>query len=133
MGTFLDMRSSMNSATAGLPGVSISNSPVLFGIIGLQTQGVSNPLITFAGTIGVIGEPGDSFVVEIVRGSVYTPANVIYRAEATVGEGVEFHSFTAQDLNVPPALESVYSSFISGVSTATRTGPEVFYGIASTN
>ncbi|MBB6024255.1 hypothetical protein HNR77_005363 [Paenibacillus sp. JGP012] len=135
MGTFLDMRSSMNSAFAGLPGVSISNSPVLFGIIGLQTQGVSNPLITLNGTIGVIGEPGDSFVVEIVRGSVYAPANVIYRAEGTVDESGEvgFHSFAATDLTAPPALESVYSSFISGVSTATRTGPEVFYGIASTN
>lgn len=133
MGTFLDMRSSMNSSTAGSPGVSISNTPELFGSIGLQTQGVANALITFSGTIGVNGEPGDNFVVEIVRGSVYTPADVIYRAEGTVGDEVEFYSFTAQDLNPPAALESVYSSFISGVSTATRTGPEVFYGIASTN
>ena len=134
MGVFLDMRTSMNSPFAGFPGVNISNAPVMFGSIGLQTLGVSNPIITLNGTIGVIGEPGDTFVVELVRGSVYTPANVIYRAEGTVGEngGVEFHSFTAQDLAAPPALESVYSSYISGVSTAVRTGPEMFYGIAAT-
>jgi hypothetical protein len=135
MGVFLDMRTSMNSGTVGQPGLSLGPSPEAFGSIGLQTLGVPNPIITLNGTVGVTGEVGDTFVVELVRGSVYDPFYVIYRAEGTVGQngGAEFHSFTAQDLSAPPALESVYTSFISGVSTSVRTGPEVFYGIASTN
>ncbi|MEO2214626.1 hypothetical protein ABGV40_27535 [Paenibacillus amylolyticus] len=134
MGVFLDMRTSMNSATVGQPGIPLGRSPEAFGAIGLQTQGVVNPIITLNGTVGVTGELGDTFVVELVRGFLYDPFYVIYRAEGTVGQngGAEFHSFTAQDLSAPPALESVYTSFISGVSTAVRTGPEMFYGIAAT-
>ncbi|MEK4370047.1 hypothetical protein MHI48_07760 [Paenibacillus sp. FSL H7-0942] len=134
MGVFLDMRTSMNSATVGQPGLSLSDSPTAFGTIGLQTQGVVNPIITLNGTVGVTGELGDTFVVELVRGFLYDPFYIIYRAEGTIGQngGAEFHSFTAQDLSAPPALESVYTSFISGVSTAVRTGPEMLYGIAAT-
>ncbi|MDQ0657876.1 MULTISPECIES: hypothetical protein [unclassified Paenibacillus] len=133
MGVFLDMRTSMNSATVGQPGLSLSESPTAFGTIGLQTQGVVNPIITLNGTVGVTGELGDTFVVELVRGFLYDPFYIIYRAEGTIGQngGAEFHSFTAQDLSAPPALESVYTSFISGVSTAVRTGPEMLYGIAA--
>ncbi|KAF4324825.1 hypothetical protein G195_001100 [Phytophthora kernoviae 00238/432] len=107
MGVFLDMRSSMNSGTVGQPGLSLGPSPEAFGSIGLQTLGVPNPIITLNGTVGVTGEEGDTFVVELVRGSVYDPFFVIYRAEGTVGQngGAEFHSFTAQDLSAPPALE----------------------------
>nr|WP_317889424.1 hypothetical protein [Paenibacillus sp. UASWS1643] len=128
------MRTSMNSATVGQPGLSLSESPTAFGTIGLQTQGVVNPIITLNGTVGVTGELGDTFVVELVRGFLYDPFYIIYRAEGTIGQngGAEFHSFTAQDLSAPPALESVYTSFISGVSTAVRTGPEMLYGIAAT-
>nr|WP_317451997.1 hypothetical protein [Paenibacillus sp. 37] len=128
------MRTSMNSATVGQPGLSLSESPTAFGTIGLQTQGVVNPIITLNGTVGVTGELGDTFVVELVRGFLYDPFYIIYRAEGTIGQngGAEFHSFTAQDLAAPPALESVYTSFISGVSTAVRTGPEMLYGIAAT-
>ncbi|MCG7377264.1 hypothetical protein MH215_09680 [Paenibacillus sp. ACRSA] len=135
MGVFLDMRTSMNSGSVGSPNTSLSLSPEVFGSIGLQTLGVANPIITLNGTVGVTGEQGDTFVVELVRGTVYDPFFVIYRAEGTVGQtgGAEFHSFTAQDLAAPPALESVYTSFISGVSTVARTGPEMFYGIAATN
>lgn len=135
MGVFLDMRTSMNSATVGQPGLSLSESPAAFGTIGLQTQGVVNPIITLNGTVGVTGELGDTFVVELVRGFLYDPFYIIYRAEGTIGQngGAEFHSFTAQDLSAPPALESVYTSFISGVSTAVRTGPEMLYGIAATS
>lgn len=134
MGVFLDMRTSMNSGTVGQPGISLGPSPEAFGTIGLQTQGVANPIITLNGTVGVTGELGDTFVVELVRGFLYDPFYIIYRAEGTVGQngGAEFHSFTAQDLSAPPALESVYTSFISGVSTAVRTGPEMLYGIAAT-
>lgn len=135
MGVFLDMRTSMNSATVGQPGLSLSESPTAFGTIGLQTQGVVNPIITLNGTVGVTGELGDTFVVELVRGFLYDPFYIIYSAEGTIGQngGAEFHSFTAQDLSAPPALESVYTSFISGVSTAVRTGPEMLYGIAATS
>ncbi|WKL00486.1 hypothetical protein Q0F98_26045 [Paenibacillus amylolyticus] len=134
MGVFLDMRTSMNSGTVGQPGLSLSESLTAFGTIGLQTQGVVNPIITLNGTVGVTGELGDTFVVELVQGFLYDPFYIIYRAEGTIGQngGAEFHSFTAQDLSAPPALESVYTSFISGVSTAVRTGPEMLYGIAAT-
>lgn len=134
MGVFLDMRTSMNSGTVGQPGLSLGPTPEAFGSIGLQTLGVVNPIVTLNGTVGVTGELGDTFVVEIVRGHLYDPFFLIYRAEGTIGQngGAEFHTFTAQDLSAPPALESVYTSFISGVSTAVRTGPEMFYGIAAT-
>lgn len=134
MGTFLDMRSSMNSSGTGAPNIALSPTPTLFGIIGLDTMQTVGTVITLNGTVGVTGEVGDTFEVVIVRGSVYDPANVFYRAVGTVSqsEGPEFHSFTAQDLLAPPALLTVYSSYISGVSTSIRTGPEVFYGIAST-
>ncbi|OMF68010.1 hypothetical protein MKY66_07635 [Paenibacillus sp. FSL R5-0766] len=133
MGVFLDMRTSMNSGTVGQPGLSLSESPSAFGTIGLQTLGVVNPIITLNGTVGVTGELGDTFVVELVRGFLYDPFYVIYRAEGTIGQngGAEFHSFTAQHLSAPPALESVYTSFISGVSTVVRTGPEMLFGIAA--
>lgn len=95
MGVFLDMRTSMNSATVGQPGLSLSESPAAFGTIGLQTQGVVNPIITLNGTVGVTGELGDTFVVELVRGFLYDPFYIIYRAEGTIGQngGAEFHSF----------------------------------------
>lgn len=124
----------MNSSGTGAPNIALSPTPTLFGIIGLDTMQTVGTVITLNGTVGVTGEVGDTFEVVIVRGSVYDPANVFYRAVGTVSqsEGPEFHSFTAQDLLAPPALLTVYSSYISGVSTSIRTGPEVFYGIAST-
>lgn len=134
MGTFLDMRSSMNSSGTGAPNTALSPTPALLGLIGLDTMQTVGTVITLNGTVGVTGEVGDTFDVVIVRGSVFDPANIIYHAVGTVSQsgGHEFHSFTVQDLLAPPALITVYSSYISGVSTTVRSGPEVFYGIAST-
>ncbi|MFC5650757.1 hypothetical protein ACFPYJ_16910 [Paenibacillus solisilvae] len=134
MSTFLDKRTSMNSNTVGAPGIALTTTPALFGIIGLQTQNAVNPIITLSGTVGISGDFGDTYKIEIVRGASYSLANVIYTAEGVVTAiaTTEFNAFTAQDLLAPAALETVYSSFISGVTTSVRNGPEVFSGEAST-
>jgi hypothetical protein len=134
MGTFLDQRSSMNSNTIGAPNVPLSATPTLFGIIGLQTQNAPNTVIALDGMVGISGEIGDTFTVDIVRGSTFNPANIIFTLTGTVSVTgtTEVHSFTAQDLLAPPAAETVYTAYISGTTTAVRNGPEVFRGIAST-
>lgn len=141
MGTFLDMRSSMNSNTSGAPGVSLSLTPALFGVIGLQTKNVANPIVTLAGTVGISGGAlGNTFTIQIVRGSTtFIPANVIYTAQVAISLNVlnssDIYSFNAQDLLAPAAAETIYSAFITGgplaVLTGARNGPEVFYGTAS--
>ncbi|GFN31964.1 hypothetical protein [Paenibacillus xylaniclasticus] len=139
MGTFLDMRSSMNANASGSIGVSLSTTPELFGIIGLQTKNVANPIITLSGTIGISGGAlGNTFTIEIVRG--LTGGTTIYSAQQAIAlnvlNGSDIYSFTAQDLLAPAAEETVYSAFISGgplaVLTGARNGPETFFGIAST-
>ncbi|MFC4305886.1 hypothetical protein [Cohnella boryungensis] len=141
MGEFLDLRSSMNSGSTGSPGVAVSATPALFGVIGLQTNNVVNKVITLTGMVGVSAlGVGSTFAIQICRGTtVFNPANVIY----TTVQGVrvsafsETYTFTAQDLLAPASAETIYSSFISGGSllgllfTGERTGPEVFWGIAS--
>ncbi|EFM12986.1 conserved hypothetical protein [Paenibacillus curdlanolyticus YK9] len=138
MGTFLDMRSSMNANASGSIGVSLTTTPQLFGIIGLQTRNVANPIVTLAGTIGISGGAlGNTFTVEIVRG--VTGGATIYTAEMAIAlnvlNGNALYSFNAQDLNAPAAEETVYTAFISGgplaVLTGARNGPETFYGTAS--
>ncbi|WP_308636870.1 hypothetical protein [Paenibacillus silvisoli] len=133
MGEHLDMRSSMNSNQNGFPGTNLSPAPELFGIIGLQTRNELNPIITLAGTVGISGDAGDSFLISIVRGATFAPGNVIYSSEGAVSiTGLtQLHSFNLQDLLAPPAAETVYTAFISGASTSVRNGPEVFYGKAS--
>ncbi|GGA31628.1 hypothetical protein [Paenibacillus physcomitrellae] len=133
MSTFLDARSSMNSNTVGAPGVALTSTPTLFGIIGLQTQGVANPLVTLTGSVGISGDFGDTYTVEIVRGSSIATGTVIYTASGvvTATATTQVVSFTAQDLLAPAALETVYTAFVSGVTTAIRNGPEVFMGTAT--
>ncbi|MFC4807992.1 hypothetical protein [Paenibacillus sp. GCM10023250] len=135
MGTFLDKRSSMNSNTVGSPGTALTTTPALFGIIGLQTQNVANPIVTLSGTIGISGDFGDTYTIEIVRGASYSAANVIYTAVGVVTAvaTTQITAFTAQDLLAPAALETVYTSFVSGATTSVRNGPEVFSGEASTS
>ncbi|QHT62174.1 hypothetical protein GXP70_20775 [Paenibacillus lycopersici] len=135
MSIFLDKRTSMNSNTVGAPGTALSSTPALFGIVGLQTQNVANPIITLSGTIGVSGDFGDVFKIEVVRGGSYSSANVIFTAFGVVTTiaTAEFRAFHVPDLLAPAALETVYSAFISGVSTTIRNGPEVFWGEATTN
>ncbi|ANS76810.1 hypothetical protein AWM70_21320 [Paenibacillus yonginensis] len=133
MSTFLDSRSSMNSNTVGAPGVALTPTPALFGIIGLQTQGVANPLVTLSGSVGISGDFGDTYTVQIVRGASFSPANVIFTASGVVTAmaTTQVVSFAAQDLLAPAALETVYTAFVSGVTTAIRNGPEVFMGTAT--
>lgn len=131
MGVFLDMRTSMNSATVGQPGLSLSESPAAFGTIGLQTQGVVNPIITLNGTVGVTGELGDTFVVELVRGFLYDPFYIIYRAEGTIGQngGAEFHSFTGSGSVCTTSIgKCVYFVHLGGVhSSKNRAGDVIRY------
>ncbi|BBI34515.1 hypothetical protein [Cohnella abietis] len=141
MGSFLDLRSSMNAGSTGFPGTPISATPALFGVIGLQTNNVVNKVITLTGMVGVSSFViGSTFAIQICRGTtVYNPANVIYTAVQHIRLSVfsDTYTFTAQDLLAPAAAETIYSSFIFGGSllgllfTGERTGPEVFWGIAS--
>jgi hypothetical protein len=139
MGTFLDLRSSMNAGLSGFPEVPLTTTPVLFGVIGLQTRNVANPIVDLTGMVG-ISDPivGNTFTIDICRGTtVFNPANVIYSVTlgARVSLFADIYTFTAQDLLAPAAAETVYSAFISGgpliVLSGVRSGPEVFWGIAS--
>ncbi|MCH1643002.1 hypothetical protein MJ257_23150 [Paenibacillus timonensis] len=132
MGVFLDARSSVNSNQPGFPGTPLTDTPALFGIIGLQTQNVPNPIVILQGVVGILGDVGDTFTIEIVRGATYAPANVIYTLDGVVSNAVstEVTSFVAAELLAPAAPETVYTSFISGATTAVRNGPEAFTGIA---
>ncbi|MUG44089.1 hypothetical protein QNH46_06875 [Paenibacillus woosongensis] len=134
MGTFLDARTSVNSNRPGFPGTPLSSSPELFGIIGLQTQNVPNPIVILHGSIGILGDIGDVVTIEIVRGATYAPQNVIYRIENVVSESTDTQltNFVAADINAPAAPETIYSSYVSGISTSVRNGPESFVGMAST-
>lgn len=135
MGTFLDMRSSMNANATGVISTALSTAPQLFGIIGLQTRNVANPIVTLAGTVGLSGGTGGgTFSIQVVRG--VTGGTTIYTATATVPvDGTQgLFSFNAQDLLAPAAAETVYTAFVSGNAAAVttlRNGPETFYGIAS--
>lgn len=132
MGVFLDARSSVNSNQPGFPGTPLTDTPALFGVIGLQTQNVPNPVVILQGVVGILGGVGDTFTIEIVRGATYVPANVIYTLDGVVSNATstEVTSFVAADLLAPAAPETVYTSFISGATTAIRNGPEAFTGIA---
>ncbi|GMK42119.1 hypothetical protein PCCS19_51780 [Paenibacillus sp. CCS19] len=140
MGTFLDMRSSMNANASGSIGVSLTTVPQLFGIIGLQTKNVANPIVTLAGTVGISGGAlGNTFTIDIVRG--VTGGTTIYSLQSAIAlnvlNGSDSYSFNVQDLLAPAAAETVYTAFISGgplaVLTGARNGPETFYGIASSS
>ncbi|GAB2718088.1 hypothetical protein ACFQWB_14270 [Paenibacillus thermoaerophilus] len=141
MGTFLDLRSSMNANATGSIGVSLTTTPALFGIIGLQTQNVANPIVTLTGTIGISGFAGligSTFTISVVRGT--TGGTTIYTATVPFSLSIaeaELVSFTAQDLLAPAAAETVYTAFISGsaalVASGARVGPEVFWGVASSS
>jgi len=123
----------MNSNGTGSPGIALTSTPTLFGILGLQTQNVAHPIVTLSGTVGISGDFGDTLTIHIVRGTSYSPANVIYTAESVVTSiaTTEIHTFTAMDMFAPAAMETVYTTFSSGVSTSVRNGPEVFSGEAS--
>lgn len=132
MGIFLDARSSVNSNQPGFPGTPLTDTPALFGVIGLQTQNVPNPIVILSGSIGILGEVGDTFTIEIVRGLTFAPANVVFTLDGVVNSATstEVTSFVAADLLAPAAPETIYTSYISGATTAIRNGPESFTGIA---
>lgn len=136
MGQFLDANVSINSNGVGFPNIPVTPDPVLFGIIGLETQNIPNPVVLLHGSIGLVGDPGDVFSIDIVRGATFSPVNVIHSAEGTVtsnAASTQLVSFEAADIIAPPAPLTVYSVYISGVSTIVRNGPEIFTGMASTN
>ncbi|TFE24967.1 hypothetical protein [Cohnella luojiensis] len=135
MGTFLDQRSSMNSNSTGSIAIGVTSTPSLttsiFGRIGLQTQGVPNPIVDLTGTIGLSGALGLTALIQVTRNGV-----VFYTAQVgTTGAPLgDITSFTAQDLLAPAAAEIVYEAAVvitPGGGPITRVGPEVFWGIAS--
>lgn len=104
MGFFLDMRSSTNSSKTGEgPDIQLGPIPERFGLITLRTFLVPGPIVTFSGSIGLLGELGDTYAVEIVRGADYDPSEVVYRAEGVLGVtgSNETQAFNAQDLSAP--------------------------------
>jgi hypothetical protein len=133
MGRFLDQRSSENSSFFGNPDTAVPAAPVLWGVVGLQTQGVANPIVNLSGTIGLSTvAAGSTVLVTVNRGTLVTDP-IIYTAVLTSIAGPVVYSFNVQDLAAPAAAQTAYSTFVSTVSAvaATRSGPEVFYGIAS--
>lgn len=145
MGRFLDLRVSENSNTFGSPGTVITTVPALFGVIGLQTQGVAGTgtnglIVNLTGTVGVnvSAETTTTVILNIQRGSaIFGSGTIIYTAEHVI-ESINISvtnliTFNAVDLNAPAALETVYAAFISATGSTgvvTRTGPESFSGIA---
>jgi hypothetical protein len=134
MGTFLDQRSSMNANATGSIDVGVTATPTLFGVVGLQTRNVANPIVDLSGTIGLSAIAGVTAAISVHRGTLAT-SPVIYTAIYTsTTAGPAIVTFNTQDLLAPAALQTAYSAFVSTVSAAgsvTRTGPEVFWGLAS--
>ncbi|WP_379136538.1 hypothetical protein [Paenibacillus sp. sgz500958] len=133
MSNFLDARSSVNSNIVGFPQTPLSPSPEIFGIIGLQTQNLANPIVLLQVSVGVLGEEGDVFTIDIVRGPTFSQANVIHSVDLEVTKTGfnQVNSITAADILAPAAPETIYTSYISGVSTTIRNGPEALTGMAS--
>ncbi len=135
MGRFLDQRSSMNSNSNGTLGIGVTSAAGLttsiFGRIGLQTQGVLNPIVDLTGTIGLSAVAGTTALIQVTRNGV-----VFYQAQVGATGAIlgNTFSFTAQDLLAPAAAEIVYEAAVvitPGGGPITRVGPEVFWGIAS--
>jgi hypothetical protein len=136
MGRFLDQRSSMNSNATGSIAITVTSNPSapgnIFGRIGLQTQGVPNPIVNLTGTIGLSGPESSMAIIQVTRNGV-----VFYTAEVIMTANLlpDIRSFTVQDLLAPAAAEVVYEAAIVIPSGAPeeimRVGPEVFWGIAS--
>jgi hypothetical protein len=143
MGGFLDLRVSENSSTFGSPNTAVATTPQLAGVIGLQTQGVAGlgsngMIVNLMGTVGAQAPRGGdaTIVLNVQRGSVSFGAGaIIYTAEHRVAQ-TNVITFNAIDLNAPAAAETVYALFVSAISptvdgvVVTRTGPEVFSGMA---
>lgn len=135
MAQFLDMATAVNSGNTGYPNVPLTGAPQLFGAIALVTDNSVSPVIALSGTVALTGEEGDTYSLIIVRGPAFDPFNIIYYAEGTVAVtgSNELHSFQTADFAAPTQPFINYSAYIAGVSTSVRTGPEAFYGIASSN
>jgi hypothetical protein len=133
MELFLDKSSSMNSNSTGSIAIGVTSTPSLttsiFGRIGLQTQGVANPIVDLTGTVGLSGAVGVTALIQVTCNGV-----VFYTAQvATTGASADIRSFSAQDLLAPAAAEIVYEAAIAitpGGGPITRVGPEVFWGFA---
>ncbi|SFS66511.1 hypothetical protein [Marininema halotolerans] len=141
MGKFLDMRTSQNaSLTGGITASlsTLSTSPSLIGVIGLQTGSVSQPVVKLDGTMGVAVNTVSPYTVTILfaRGSTFpTSGTRIYTAVYGIPTSVAITSntilnLTAADLLAPAATQTVYTMLAYASTTATRNGPESFQGIA---
>jgi hypothetical protein len=127
---FLDLRSSMN---AGTNITAVVTSPALWGIVGLQTQGVANPINVLSGSIGFNSLGTGVVRITVHRGPLFTDP-VFYTNTVTVEPdgSSQVVPVDAQDLNAPAGLQTTYSAFVSAIlGTVTRVGPETFWGISS--
>ena len=117
----------------GLSTLLVNATPALFGVVGLQTQGVTNPIVNLAGTFGLSSATtGTTALLQVVRGVSLTAGPVIYSAIfSQVAVGPVVSNFNAQDLLAPSAAQTTYTAFLSGVTGVSRIGPEVFWGTAS--
>ncbi|SFS66526.1 hypothetical protein [Marininema halotolerans] len=147
MGKFLDMRTSQNASFTGGINASLSTlstSPSLIGVIGLQTGSVSQPIVKLDGTMGVGVNILTPYTVTILfaRGSTFPTSGTriytaVYGIPTTVVNNVGNPSIgdmilnlTAADLLAPAATQTVYTMLAYASTTATRVGPESFQGIA---
>jgi hypothetical protein len=132
MGRVLDQRSSMNSNATGSISIGVTSDPTdpvnRFGVIGLQTQGVPNPIVNLTGTVGISGPVDATATIQVRRdGTVFYSANIVITTTILP----DIRSFTVQDLLAPAADEIVYDAIITSSDGVNRVGPEVFWGIAS--
>ncbi|WP_373229950.1 hypothetical protein [Cohnella sp.] len=126
----------MNANATGSIAIGVTSTPGLtsniFGRIGLQTQGVPNPIVNLTGVVGISAVAGATALIQVTRNGVVFYTAQIESAGAVLGD---IRSFTVQDLLAPAAAELVYEAAIvvtpGAIGSVTRVGPEVFWGIAS--
>ncbi|WP_342421575.1 hypothetical protein [Paenibacillus sp. FSL E2-0178] len=134
MAYFLDARSLSDAPRSGSIKIKLGSSPQLFGRIGMGfSSSVEDTVIMVCGAIGLTGDEEDTFTIHVVRGESYNPANVIYMMQGTVADSgfSEMISFHVHDFSVPAVPSIVYTAYISGEPTTFRSGPELFFGVAS--
>lgn len=129
MGRFLDLRTSENSNIFGAPNVGLS-TPTVVGVIGLQTGGVSGPVVALNGHMTFSTIAGATVTTNILRNGVtiFTQVDFLPILDPAVGIDVK-----AADLLAPAAAETVYQMVASAtplIGGVTRVGPEVFWGVA---
>ncbi|MBM7567477.1 hypothetical protein [Paenibacillus sacheonensis] len=140
MGKLIDARTSQNASYANSIAVPILviNAPVLFGQIGLNTEGAgANPRVSLQGTMSVqLPLALAGITITVVRGTLPTD-HLVYTATATFDLSLlapQVIAFTADDYNPPLTPLLTYTAFVSSnVLLTVRVGPENFSGMLVTD